>query len=89
MATLGHSEAGSAALRALKFAAVLSALLASTFASQAQQQGTAAQRRACKPDVFRLCGDFIPDRDKITACLKAHTKQLSPDCRAVFSGRLR
>ena len=89
MVTHGHVGVGSAAFRSLKVAAVVSALLTSTVASQAQHDGSANQRRACKPDVFRLCSDYIPDRDKITACLKAHRKQLSPDCRAVFNGTLR
>src|SRR5260370_40090020 len=25
------------------------------------EEGTLAQRRACEPDVFRLCNEFIPD----------------------------
>ena len=39
----------------------------------------------CTPDVFRLCSEFVPDRDRITACLKRKTRQLSPGCRSVFS----
>ncbi len=53
------------------------------------QDGTAAQRRACKPDVFRLCSKFIPNRKAITQCLEANRSGLSPDCRAVFNGTLK
>jgi hypothetical protein len=49
------------------------------------QDGTPAQRNACKPDVFRLCAEFIPDRDAITACLERNVPKLNPDCRAVFA----
>ncbi len=49
------------------------------------QDGTPAQRNACKPDVFRLCKNYIPDRTAITACLERNVKNLSPDCREVFS----
>lgn len=46
--------------------------------------GSAEARRACTPDVFRLCSEFIPNADKITACLKKNRSQLSPACKAVF-----
>ncbi len=39
---------------------------------------------ACTPDVFRLCGDQIPDVNRIVACLRQNTPQLSRPCRAVF-----
>lgn len=50
----------------------------------AQQQGTAADREACTPDAFRLCGQFIPDADRIALCLRAAGPRLSPGCYAVF-----
>jgi hypothetical protein len=43
-----------------------------------------AQRTACTPDVFRLCGQFIPDVDGIVGCLRLQRPNLSPGCRAVF-----
>jgi hypothetical protein len=47
-------------------------------------QGTEQQRQACTPDVFRLCGAYIPDADRITACLRASGPQLSRPCYDVF-----
>lgn len=47
------------------------------------------QKRACQPDVFRLCGYYIPNRDAITACLHNNISKLNADCRAVMEGRLR
>jgi hypothetical protein len=47
-------------------------------------QGSDAQRSACTPDVFRLCGQFIPDVAGIVGCLRLQRPNLSPACRAVF-----
>jgi hypothetical protein len=47
-------------------------------------QGTAAEREACTPDVFRLCGSFIPNAVDITACLKERKTSLSEGCRKVI-----
>jgi hypothetical protein len=47
-------------------------------------RGTFEQQMACTPDVWRLCSDQIPDANRITACLRQNTPQLSRDCRAVF-----
>ena len=54
-----------------------------------EYQGSDAQRQACTPDVFRLCGQFIPDVTGIVACLKTQKPNLSSECRATFDGRLR
>jgi len=51
------------------------------------QDGTLAQRNACKPDVFRLCAEFIPDRNAITACLERNVQKLNPACRVVFTNK--
>jgi hypothetical protein len=48
------------------------------------QQGTADQRRACTPDVYRLCAAEIPNVKAITACLRRQKANLSEACRAVF-----
>jgi hypothetical protein len=52
----------------------------------AMAQGTQAQRDACTGDAMRLCGEHIPDAGRTGACLNAKRAQLSPACRAVFSG---
>jgi hypothetical protein len=51
----------------------------------AAAQGTPEQRQACQPDAMRLCSDFVPDVDRITACMVKNRIRLSPACRAVFS----
>ena len=47
-------------------------------------QGTDQQREACTPDAFRLCGAYIPDVDRITACLRGNGPRLSRPCYDVF-----
>jgi hypothetical protein len=53
-------------------------------AASAQAQGTPEQQAACQPDVMRLCGNFIPDVDRIVACLKTNEPNLNPACHDVF-----
>jgi hypothetical protein len=48
------------------------------------QQGTPEQQAACQPDVMRLCGNFIPDVDRIVACLKYNEPNLNPACHDVM-----
>jgi hypothetical protein len=54
----------------------------------AAEPGTPAQKRACRPDVYRLCAAEIPSVRAITRCLERNMSRLNPDCRAVFEGRL-
>ena len=63
---------------------LVTALLVATAPAQAQAVNA---EEACTPDVMRLCQDFVPERDKIVGCLKAKRRQLSKDCRAVFSSK--
>jgi hypothetical protein len=45
---------------------------------------TPEQRRACTPDVYRLCAGELPNVRAITACLRRQKASLSDACRAVF-----
>ena len=42
------------------------------------------QKRACTPDVYRLCAGEIPNVRAITACLRRQKASLSDACRVVF-----
>jgi hypothetical protein len=46
--------------------------------------GTPEQRRACTPDVYRLCAGEIPNVRAITACLRRQKPSLSDACRAAM-----
>jgi hypothetical protein len=55
--------------------------------SAAAQDPRAAE--LCTPDVMRLCNEFVPDVDRITACMSKKRRQLSPECAAVFKPKRR
>ena len=45
---------------------------------------TPEEQQACTPDAMRLCGEFVPNVDAITACMIQKKAQLSPQCAAFF-----
>ena len=76
-------------MRVHKTVLSLATLVASGIAIQnpalaEEYRGTLDQQMACTPDVWRLCFDQIPDVNRITACLRQNTPQLSGACRSVF-----
>jgi len=48
------------------------------------QAYTEEERIACQDDAYRLCGQFIPDEQRVKACLIANMSRLSPACRRMF-----
>jgi hypothetical protein len=68
--------------RAVALGASIAAVMIS--AAEAQYNATPEQRRACTPDVYRLCPGEIPNRAAITSCLRRQRDRLSDACRAVF-----
>jgi hypothetical protein len=72
--------------KAARLDVVLALGLALAFAagSALAEPGTQEQRRACTPDVYRLCASEIPNVRAITACLRRQKASLSEGCRAVF-----
>lgn len=65
-------------------ASTLGFLLTLLASGSAAAQGTPEQRKACTPDVYRLCAGEIPNARAITACLRRQKSSLSPTCAAVF-----
>jgi hypothetical protein len=57
----------------------------STAGAQESYRGTQAEQQACTDDVFRLCNQFVPDEQRIIACLAQNRRNLSAACQAVFS----
>jgi hypothetical protein len=64
---------------------VVSGIVVSDDAVSQEYRGTMAQQMACTPDVWRLCGAQVPDVDRIVACLRRKSPQLSEPCRAVIA----
>jgi hypothetical protein len=71
-------------LRGITGAAALLGLALMT--APAGAQGTPEQRAACENDAMRLCQQYVPDVDRITACMSRHRGQLSAACRRYFGG---
>jgi len=76
-------------MTSLRIACVSVVVLAGSFSPPAsaftEEPGTPAQKRAYRPDVYRLCAGEIPNVSAIVRCLKANASRLSRDCRAVFT----
>jgi hypothetical protein len=71
----------------LSLAVAIAGIGAVTSASSQEYRGTWEQQMACTPDVWRFCGDQVPDVSRIVACLRQNTPQLSNGCRAVFESQ--
>ncbi|QPF81751.1 hypothetical protein IC762_18200 [Bradyrhizobium genosp. L] len=66
-------------------ASILACVIATAVSGAAlAEPGTPEQRRACTPDVYRLCAGEIPNVRAITACLRRNRANLSAACAAVF-----
>jgi hypothetical protein len=60
------------------------ALTLFTTGSALADLATPEQKKACTPDVYRLCAGEIPNVRAITSCLRRQRASLSDACRAVF-----
>ena len=67
-----------------RYGFILGIALSLSFLSTATQAYTPEQQQACSGDAFRLCGDAIPDVDRVTVCMIRNRSQLSPGCRVYF-----
>lgn len=76
MAINGSTIRGAKLLVATAF--ILGALTNVSYAYSERQQ------EMCTGDAMRLCGAYIPDVDRITACMVSKHDLLSDGCKAVF-----
>ncbi len=81
-----HRRSLFAAITGRANAAVALALLLalSTTGSALAATATPEQKKACTPDVYRLCAGEIPNVRAIISCLRQQKASLSEACRAVF-----
>jgi len=42
-------------------------------------------QQACMSDAFAVCGQFIPDRERVGSCLAANRSRISPVCREAIN----
>jgi hypothetical protein len=48
------------------------------------QAYTQEEQAACQDDAFRVCGEFVPDEQRVKACMLRNISKLSPRCRRMF-----
>ncbi len=72
--------------RCLTATALLVCLSGSAFAITKASKPTLRdqEQAACYDDANRLCKDFIPNEDQITACMKEKFAQVSKGCKKFF-----
>jgi len=42
-------------------------------------------QNACIQDAFSICGQFIPNREQVAACLISNRSRVSPACRSALT----
>ena len=55
------------------------ALMPATASAESQDD-----QSACMNDAFNVCGQAIPDRSRVAACLAKNIRRISPACRTVM-----
>jgi hypothetical protein len=85
MKTAGIKHVSTLSFAAMTAVGLACAMSFAPAPAAAQNHGTPEQQQACQPDAMRLCSEFVPDVDRITACMVKNRIRLSPPCRAVFT----
>jgi hypothetical protein len=52
--------------------------------SRAAKADAQQDQQACMQDAQVICGQFIPDRERVAHCLIANRRKVSPACRAAL-----
>ena len=82
MATISTNGEARMSVKFVLAAALVLGAFGNVSAASAETQD---DREACTPDVHKICGEFIPNRDEIVKCLVKNKAKLSPACRVVMS----
>jgi hypothetical protein len=56
-------------------------LLGVAIAPMAARADAQEDQQACMTDAQVVCGQYIPDRERVAHCLIANRKRISPACR--------
>jgi len=65
--------------------AIAVSLLCLAFAPAGAKADPQSDQQACMNDAMTVCGQFIPDRERVGACLVANRARISPACRAAVA----
>ena len=66
------------------FAVLALVLSGLSTAAYAEFKPSAALRSACMSDAFKLCGQHLPNMDKIQSCLVSKISETSAGCRTQY-----
>jgi hypothetical protein len=55
------------------------------FATCLSSAAALADDGACMQDAFSICGQFIPNRERVAACLISNRSHVSPACRSALT----
>ena len=66
-------------------AALAFAMLGLALAAAAAQAQSDEDRAACTTDAQTICGQFIPDRERVAHCLIANKRRVSAGCRRALA----
>lgn len=75
---------GALPFRAGAFSGLLGCVVGLSMVTGEASAYTPEQQQACTDDAMRLCGAFVPDVDRITACMIQNKSQLTPRCAVYF-----
>jgi hypothetical protein len=69
----------------MKFStAIVLSLLCLSLAPLGARADEQSDQQACMGDAMTVCGQFIPDREKVGACLYSNRSRISPACRTAM-----
>jgi hypothetical protein len=60
------------------------ATLCLTLAPLSARADEQSDQQACMNDAMTICGQFIPDRERVGACLYSNRTRISPACRTAM-----
>ena len=66
---------------ALSLLCLTLAPLGASLGAMADEQ---SDQQACMGDAMTICGQFIPDRERVGACLFSNRSRISPACRTAM-----
>jgi hypothetical protein len=65
--------------------AIALSLLCLTLAPVGAWADEQSDQQACMGDAMSICGQFIPDRERVGACLFSNRARISPACRVAIA----
>jgi hypothetical protein len=71
------------------FAVLALVLSGLSTAAYAEFKPSAALRSACTGDALKLCGQYLPNMDKIQSCLLSKMSETSPKCRTQYEADMK